>query len=82
LGSVDTGNDFSTGAFCEMRQTGSAVVTSRADEYRRRARACLDAAHTAQNERTRAELLRLAEDWQRMAEGYDPPARQPNKLGP
>ena len=58
-----------------MRQTGSAVVTSRADEYRRRARACLDAAHTAQNERTRAELLRLAEDWQRMAEGYDPPPR-------
>jgi len=50
-------------------------VTSRAEEYRRPARACLDAAHTAQNEPTRAALLRLAEDWQRMAEGYDPPPR-------
>jgi hypothetical protein len=33
----------------------------------------LDAAHATQNEPTRAALLRLAEDWQRMAEGWDGP---------
>jgi hypothetical protein len=36
----------------------------------------LDAAHATQNEPTRAALLRLAADWQRMAEGWDGP--QPN----
>jgi hypothetical protein len=49
------------------------VTSSRGDEYRRRARACFDAAHATQNEPTRAALLRLAEDWQRMAEGWDGP---------
>jgi hypothetical protein len=53
---------------------GVFVVTSRwGEEYRRRAQACLDAAHIAQDEPTRAVLLRLAEDWQRMAEGWDDP---------
>ena len=37
--------------------------TSRGEEYRRRAQACLDASHTTQNEATRVALLRLAEDW-------------------
>jgi hypothetical protein len=36
----------------------------------------LDAAHATQNEPTRAALLRLAEDWQRMAEGWDDPPRR------
>jgi hypothetical protein len=45
----------------------------RGAEYRRRAQACLDAAHATQNEPMRAALLRLAEDWQRMAEGWDAP---------
>jgi hypothetical protein len=33
----------------------------------------LDAAHATQNEPTRAALLRLAEDWRQMAEGWDGP---------
>ena len=33
----------------------------------------MDAAHATENEQTRAALLRLAEDWQRMAEGWDDP---------
>jgi hypothetical protein len=52
------------------------VTSSRGAEYRRRARACLDAARATQNEATRAALFRLAEDWQRMAEGWDDPARR------
>jgi hypothetical protein len=53
---------------------GVFVVISRGAEYRRRARACLDAAHATENDQRRAALLRLAEDWQRMAEGWDEPA--------
>ena len=48
-------------------------MTSRGEEYRRRAQACLDAAHTTQNEPMRAALLRLAEDWLRMAKDWDDP---------
>jgi len=36
----------------------------------------LDAARATQNEPTRAALLRLADDWQRMAEGWDDPHRR------
>jgi hypothetical protein len=48
-------------------------VTSRGDEYRRRAKTCFAAAHATENEQTRAALLQLAEDWLRMAEGWDNP---------
>jgi len=54
---------------------GAFAVTSKGDEYRRRARTCFDAAHATENAQTRAALLRLAEDWQRMAEGWDDPPR-------
>ena len=47
---------------------GVLVMTRRGDEYRRRAKTCFDAAHATENEQTRAALLRLAEDWLRMAE--------------
>jgi hypothetical protein len=53
---------------------GVFVVTSRGNEYRRRAKVCFDAAHATENEQTRAALLQLAEDWLRMAESYDLPA--------
>jgi hypothetical protein len=46
---------------------------SKADEYRRRALTCFDAAHATENEKTRAALLGLAEDWLRMADGWDSP---------
>jgi hypothetical protein len=65
----------SRGHFPAVRvDRGVRFVTSRPGaEYRRRARACLDAAHATQNGPMRAALLRLAEDWQRMAEGWDGP---------
>jgi hypothetical protein len=56
------------------RRFGVFVVTSRGDEYRRRAKVCFDAAHATENGQTRAALPQLAEDWLRMAESYDLPA--------
>ena len=53
---------------------GVFVVTSRGNEYRRRAKVCFDAAHATENEQTHAALLQLAENWLRMAESYDLPA--------
>jgi len=48
-------------------------MTSTGDEYRRRAKTCFDAATATENQQTRAALLRLAEDWLRMVEGWDDP---------
>jgi hypothetical protein len=46
------------------------------DEYQRRAKTCFDAACATEHEQTRAALLELAEEWQRMAVGWAklPPA--------
>ena len=46
-------------------------MTTRGDEYRRRAKICLDAASATENEKTRAALLGLAGEWLRMAESWD-----------
>jgi hypothetical protein len=62
------------GCFAFSSSIGVFVVTSRGDEYRRRAKVCSDAAHATENGQTRAALLQLAEDWLRMAESYDLPA--------
>ena len=58
------------------------VTSSRGVEYRRRAQACLDAALSTQNEPMRAALLRLAEDWQRMAGGWDDPPTVQQQVQP
>jgi predicted outer membrane protein len=50
-------------------------MTTRGDEYRRRAKICFDAAYATENEKTRAALLGLAEEWLRMAESWDAPLR-------
>jgi hypothetical protein len=44
-----------------------AVVASRAEEYRRLARECLEAARSAQNEDGRNALLQMAQVWLRLA---------------
>lgn len=65
----------SGGGCCAFSSSiGVFVVTSRGDEYRRRAKVCFDAAHATENGQTRAALLQLAEDWLRMGESYDLPA--------
>jgi hypothetical protein len=45
-------------------------MTSRAEEYRRYARQCLEIAPTFQDEEARATLLQLAQAWLRLAESY------------
>jgi len=50
-------------------------MMTRGDEYRRRAKICFDAAYATENEKTRAALLGLAEEWLRMAESWDDPLR-------
>jgi len=65
------------GGVCSVDR-GSSMTSGLGAEYRRRAQACLDAAHTTQSEPMRVALLPLAEDWQRMAESWDdrPTAQQ------
>jgi hypothetical protein len=48
-------------------------VTSRPDEYRRRARVCFEAAEATQNKNTRTALIEFGDEWLAMAASYDPP---------
>ena len=54
---------------------GAFAVTSKGDEYRRRAKTCFAAADATENEQTRAALLHLAGEWLRMAESWDDASR-------
>jgi hypothetical protein len=49
------------------RAKGAKFVTSRAEEYRRYARQCLEIAPTFQDEEARATLLGFAQTWLRLA---------------
>jgi len=54
------------------------MVPSRADEYREAARECEFRAGKAVQEADRAEWLRMAEDWRRLADGAAaPPGSSP-----
>jgi hypothetical protein len=62
------------------------MTCSRAKEYRRLARECLEVAHTFQAGTRRTILLQMAQVWQRLADGQDglahvarvpPPAAEP-----
>jgi hypothetical protein len=44
------------------------MVVSRAEEYRRLARECLEAARTVQDEDGRTALLQMAQVWSRLAD--------------
>ena len=67
----------SEGATAFVTSIRGSLMTSRGDEYRRRAKTCFDAAYNTENQQTRAALLRLAEDWLRMAESWDDPRATP-----
>ena len=46
-------------------------MTSRAEEYQRYGRQCVEIAPTFQDEEARATLVGLAQAWLRLAESYD-----------
>ena len=51
-------------------RTGSGIVASRADEYRRRAQQCLEMAQTFRDRDARGSLCYMAEVWLRLADNY------------
>ena len=54
-------------AAARRRHKGAKFVTSRAEEYQRHARECVEIAPTFQDEEARATLLGLAQAWLRLA---------------
>jgi hypothetical protein len=54
-------------------------MTSKAEEYRRHAEECLDAAEVIRNADERAILLRIAQTWMRLAEQEPQQQTQPCK---
>src|SRR5262249_11959069 len=51
-------------------RTGSGIVASRADEYRRRAQQCLEMARTFGDRDVRGSLCYMAEVWLKLADRY------------
>jgi hypothetical protein len=51
-------------------RTGSGIVASKADEYRRRAQQCLEMAGTFKDRDARGSLCYMAEVWLRLADNY------------
>jgi hypothetical protein len=47
------------------------MTGSRAEEYRRLAQECLDAAPAVKNSEVRASLIKMAQVWLRLAEGQE-----------
>jgi hypothetical protein len=62
--------------------TGKPTVTSKAEEYRRHAEECLDAAEVIRNAKERAILLRIAHTWMQLAEQEDAAAAQQHRAHP
>lgn len=57
-------------------------MTSKAEEYRRLAEECLDAAEVIRNAGERAILLRIAHTWMQLAEEEDAAAAQQHRAQP
>jgi len=57
-------------AFVIRGRTGSGIVASRADEYRRRAQQCLEMAQTFGDRDVRRSLCYMAEVWLKLADRY------------
>jgi hypothetical protein len=57
-------------------------VANRAEEYRRRARECLEVAHAFRAGKRRTILLQMAQVWQRLAEEQETTAQQQQQVPP
>jgi hypothetical protein len=60
-------NDSAPPTFVRWGTNGGRFVTSKAEDYRRRARACLLMAGTIADDETRAALVEMAQVWMRLA---------------
>ena len=58
-------------------RTGSGIVASRADEYRRRAHQCLEMAQTFGDRNARGSLCYMAEVWLKLADRYQDADQSP-----
>jgi hypothetical protein len=61
----------------DYQSGGLRIVTSRADEYRRRAQQCLEMARTFGDRNARVTLSHMAQAWLRLAEMTAPKQKRP-----
>jgi hypothetical protein len=54
-------------------------MNDRVDDYRRNAEECRQQAKKAHREEDKVAWLKMAGDWLRLAENFDPTAKQPEK---